>query len=208
MSTPKIRKHSGFTLMELLIVIAIIGILAAVGIPSYQGYLASAQKNAAKENHSRIVSLIAAELTKCTLNRTGKTSLSVASGTYLNCPSIDADGNFTGNSKASILEWVHGTTTNTQGSTIGVRGSLYHFGGFRNAMSSETDDVSIFMEGIDGDLIPANLRTAPAADFPNGKINAFVATGDDGIGITLVTFYAGDGADTDREWLVANVGIE
>ena len=40
------KKQSGFTLIELMIVVAIIGILAVIAIPAYSSYVAKGQSNA------------------------------------------------------------------------------------------------------------------------------------------------------------------
>jgi prepilin-type N-terminal cleavage/methylation domain-containing protein len=46
-------KHAkGFTLIKLLIVVAIIGVLAAVGIPMHNGYTTSAKIDETKENNA------------------------------------------------------------------------------------------------------------------------------------------------------------
>ena len=57
--------RQGFSLIELLVVVAIIGILAAVGIIAYSGYTGAAKVAQTKQSHKQISSYIASEMMKC-----------------------------------------------------------------------------------------------------------------------------------------------
>jgi len=53
-TTKKISRSHGFTLIELMVTIAIVSVLAAIAIPAYNGYIKTAKMAEAKTNLSAL----------------------------------------------------------------------------------------------------------------------------------------------------------
>ena len=140
------RKQSGFTLIELMIVVAIIGILAAVAIPAYQDYIIRAKL-------SEVLGLAAKD----------KTSISEYFVSMGNMPAdatqagVSIDANQSDFISAIAFNFVTTTTSNAQYTVtaLGAAAGVVRFDGTGSATGVKWDCTT---STVQKKYLPANCR--------------------------------------------------
>ncbi|MFH1991002.1 MAG: GspH/FimT family pseudopilin [Pseudomonadota bacterium] len=93
------RKQAGFTLLELLVVIAVIGIMAAIAVPNFLGYLPKYRlRSAARDLYSN---LHLVKMSAIKSNASWAIVFNVDAGTYQVCSGKGADNSWGG---ANVVE--------------------------------------------------------------------------------------------------------
>ena len=146
--------QKGFSLVELLVVVAIIGVLAGVGIVGYQSYTESAKEKVAEANFNSVVRFIETELTLLNngvQDASGALFHTTPAATYTSCGSA---------------AFTRGNSTN--GTVAGLKGGIAcHFGTqdgglkFKNPFKSSTTNAVIAISGA---------GTGAAGNYQKGSI--------------------------------------
>ncbi|MBD3609892.1 MAG: prepilin-type N-terminal cleavage/methylation domain-containing protein [Gammaproteobacteria bacterium] len=153
------RSQSGFTLMELMIVAAVLAVLMMAAVPIYQDYVNTARANTHIDNFDEAKRLVAAECAK-----------SLAGGVEVNIVTELNDGNpaskrAVGNENQPAF--VDGAATGTEATDAGV----IYINGLAAGQVSPGTPITISAGALAVGTTPAHYRTRDAAGAPGLPAN-------------------------------------
>ncbi len=102
------RSMLGFTLVEVMVVVAIIGLLAAVGYPSYTAYVVRAKRAQAKSFLTQVASRQEQHYINAKTYTTNMTDLGYPASPFF----IDTDGNALAATSTQVIYTISGGATN------------------------------------------------------------------------------------------------
>lgn len=142
------RKNSGFTLLELIVVIAIVGILTAIAVPGFFAYLPNYRLNSAARDlysnlHLAKMAAIKANGT-CTVTYNAGQNTYTITGAMNKTIDLDEYGSGVRYQAPPGFPAVGATTFNARGQIVGVFGYTY----LSNASNSAYYRVGTLLTGV------------------------------------------------------------